>query len=301
MKTGRRHELETNQLADSLGHWADRVRPYTNLILTAILGLVVLVAVYLVAQRNTAAAAAQAWDLYFVALSHSDRLNLEELGELHPHTPVGWWSLCMAADFGLAEGCDQLFRDKVLARELLRQSADHYQQIIGETHEVTLLKQASYGLARAHECLGEIKKAEEEYQAITTKWPDTPYALAAKSRATDLKRHETKEFYDWFDKQDIRKRVSPDATGPGGKLPFEIQTLPDSPSRTTDRKPGETKPDDASGDTGSPDAGTPAATAPGDDTPPGAEASSTDGTTSPAAPGSTAPAPGSDSPPADGK
>ncbi len=41
MKTERRHELETNQLADSLGHWADAVRPYTNTILVGILLVVV--------------------------------------------------------------------------------------------------------------------------------------------------------------------------------------------------------------------------------------------------------------------
>jgi hypothetical protein len=41
MKTERRHELQTNQLADSLAHWIEAVRPYSR----AGLALVVAVAV----------------------------------------------------------------------------------------------------------------------------------------------------------------------------------------------------------------------------------------------------------------
>ena len=67
MKTERRHELETNQLADSLGHWADAIRPYANSILVGILALVVAAAVYR-AQRRTAAETAAAWDEYFAAI-----------------------------------------------------------------------------------------------------------------------------------------------------------------------------------------------------------------------------------------
>ena len=41
MKTERRHALQTNWLADHLGRWLDKVKPYTNHIL---IGLCVLVA-----------------------------------------------------------------------------------------------------------------------------------------------------------------------------------------------------------------------------------------------------------------
>ena len=86
MKTERRHELETNQLANSLGHWADAVRPYINTILVSILLVVVGTAVYAVAQRRTAAGTAAAWDEYFAALSRVDRLKLEDLGDINAGT-----------------------------------------------------------------------------------------------------------------------------------------------------------------------------------------------------------------------
>ena len=229
MKTERRHELETNQLANSLGHWADAVRPYTNTILISILLVVVGTAVFAVAQRRTAAGTAAAWDEYFAALSRVDRLKLEDLGDIHAGTPVGWWSLCMAAELGLNEGSNVLFRDKVLARDILDRAADRYQQVLGETRDPALVKQASFGLARVHECLGEIKKAEEEYQAIASKWHDTPVAIDAEQRLKDLQRPETKEFYEWFAKQDIGRRISPNPGKPGLKSPFNLNLLPDSP------------------------------------------------------------------------
>src|ERR1700722_3226894 len=128
MKTERRHELETNQLADSLGRWADAVRPYRNSILGVILALVVGAAVYLVPQRRTAAETASAWDEYFAAIGRArpDRLKLEDLGEAHAGTPVGWWSLCMAGDLGLDEGSNLLFRDTLLASDIMRAAADYY-------------------------------------------------------------------------------------------------------------------------------------------------------------------------------
>jgi hypothetical protein len=36
MKTDRRHALQTNWLADHLGHWLDKVKPYTNYIITGV-------------------------------------------------------------------------------------------------------------------------------------------------------------------------------------------------------------------------------------------------------------------------
>jgi hypothetical protein len=232
MKTERRHELESNQLANSLGHWADAARPYINTLLAGILVVIVAGAVYFVAQRRTAAGNAKAWDEYFSALAHLDRLKLEDIGEINAGTPAGWWSMCMAAELGLSEGSNQLFRDKLVANDILRRAADRFQQVLGEARDPTLLKQASFGLARVHECLGEIKKAEAEYQAIAEKWSDAPVALAAEKRVKDLKRMQTREFYDWLAKQDIGKRISPHPSMPGLKSPFNLNILPDSPDQS---------------------------------------------------------------------
>jgi tetratricopeptide (TPR) repeat protein len=269
MKTERRHELERNQLANSIGHWADAVRPYINAILVGILVVVVALAVFFVAQRRSAAGNAKAWDDYFVALARLDRLKLEDVGENNAGTPVGWWALCMAAELGLDEGSNQLFRDKVLAHDILRRAADRYQQVLGEAREPALLKQANFGLARVHECLGEIKKAEDEYQAIVKNWPDTPIALAADKRAKDLKGMEAREFYDWFAKQDIGKRIAPHSSMPGLQSPLNLNSLPDSPDQSgtlpgDDAPAGSSAtPDDAPAATTSEPAATSKATADG--------------------------------------
>ncbi|HTU27514.1 MAG TPA: hypothetical protein VMF30_19045 [Pirellulales bacterium] len=232
MKTERRHELETNQLAHSLAHWVDAVRPFLNTILVLILAALVAIGIYTVAKSRSATANASAWNEYFAALGRIDgstRLKLEDLGEAHGGTPVGWWALCTAADLGLNEATNQLFRDKMLAQDILRSAADHYQTVLGQTSDPTLIKRASFGLAQAHECLGQITHAEEEYEAIVNKWPGTPVAKAAEKRAKDLKRPETRQFYDWFAKQDIGKRITPGSNQPGLKSPFNLNMLPDMP------------------------------------------------------------------------
>jgi hypothetical protein len=230
MKTERRHELETNELADSLSHWIDGIRPYRNTIIGAII-LVVVVGWggILVTRRNTAQTA-MAWEECFQVLNQRSGdpvLGLTQLSEQYENSPVGLWSQVLAADIDLQEGTRLLFSDTVVARSKLNASVEAYREILKRSQSDDLEQRARYGLARATESLCDVSEAKELYQSIVTRWAHCPFSEIAEQRAKDLGRTETKEFYDWFRKQEFGKKF---INKPGEKPAFDLNSLgtPDS-------------------------------------------------------------------------
>lgn len=230
MKTERRHELQTNQLADSLAHWIERARPYSR----AGLALVVAVAVaifawgYLSVSNNRQAG--EAWNEYFDAMTpgNDPRSALSDITERYAGTLPAQWARLTLADIQLSNGTQRLFMDKKDGRDELRQAADKYLSITHESDEPMIVQQATFGLARAHEALGELEKAREEYRSITDQWPDCAYAGDAKTRADDLDRQSTKSFYDWFVRYEPPRAMANEPGRPGVKPNFEKDNLDDA-------------------------------------------------------------------------
>jgi len=55
------HELETNELADSMSHWIENVKPYGRTALGLLIALVVLFFAYTFVSRRSAARSGEAW------------------------------------------------------------------------------------------------------------------------------------------------------------------------------------------------------------------------------------------------
>jgi hypothetical protein len=239
MKTERRHELETNQLADSLGHWIDHIQPYLRTIFGMLIAVVVLIFAILFVNRHSAEKAREGWDEYFQALGSINdpgRLGtskLADVAEKYSGTSVAFWSTAVLADIDLNEGTDMLFKNKPVALETLRNAVEHYQEVLDGSREAALLQRATYGQARAHESLGDLDAARKQYASIPVKWPGSPFEAAAQQRAKDLDRRDTKEFYDWFVKQEPGKTMAKEPGVPGMKLPFDLDTIK-SPSASSD-------------------------------------------------------------------
>ena len=226
MKTERRHELQTNQLADTLAHWIDAAKPYSRA------GLALLVAVvvglfawgYLSAQNTRREALG--WTEYFDALNSRDaRDQLSDIAANYASLPVGQWASLVLADIQLSNGTERLFSEKVDARSELKQAADRYRSVMLESSEPTILQRATFGLARAHEALGTLDEARREYGSIAEQWPDSPFADAAKQRAKDLEQSNTKSFYDWFAKYEPPRPVSKEPGIPGVRPDFLKEPL----------------------------------------------------------------------------
>jgi hypothetical protein len=269
MKTARRHELQTNALADWLGKEYEGVRPYAKTLLAIVLAAVVLVAFYLISTRRSADAEAREWTRYFTAL---DSENPEDLADVAKApdlagTPVAYWANVLVADRAFSQGSALLFEDRTKANEELSKAVTHYKAAIGGSDPL-LRQRALFGLARAYESQpGKLQDARAEYDKLIAQFPDSIYASLAKKRVADIDRDSTKEFYDWF--ADAKLPEPPDASGgvPGEKPPFSLEgaddlSLPDlhepllGPANTPGTSPGEDTPGNDSsplGDTSVPD------------------------------------------------
>lgn len=198
MKTERRHELQTNVLADKLAGWIEAAEPYSRAILAGVVAIIVLAfaVIYISAQHTEQVA--KAWDQVLEAMSKGDVSQLSDMAEKYPRTPVADWARLMTADITLGRGTSQVFQDKADARDQITRAAGLYEELMKTTDFDEIQEKATYGLGRARESLGELDKARTFYKAVADK--GGPYAGLAKQRLDDLNRTEIKEFYDWYAK-----------------------------------------------------------------------------------------------------
>jgi hypothetical protein len=228
MKTQRRHELQTNTLAVTLAQWIEAVKPYSRAGLALLVAAVVSVFAWGYLSAQGSRRQADGWNEYFEVLTTRDpRERLGEIAEQYIGTPVGEWSRLTLADIQLDDGTNRLFVEKKDARDELRQAAEKYQAILIESHEPMLLQRATFGLARAHEALAAVDKAQdtldkarEEYLSIAKKWPGSPYAAPAEARAKDLAQPDTKSFYDWLARYEPPRPLAREPGTPGVKPDF---------------------------------------------------------------------------------
>jgi hypothetical protein len=232
MKTSRRHELQTNELADSLARWIEMVKPYSRAALAAVLAIVVIIFAwsYLSAQRSRKTA--EGWTAIFDAANAADpREELADVAARYAGSPVGQWARVSLADLQLDQGTNRLLVDRAAARDELRQAAEAYRAVLIEAREPMLLQRATFGLARAHEALGtptELESARTEYRSIAEKWPDSPYAKDAARRAADLDQAATKNFYDWLARYEPPRPVAGQPGTPGARPDFLKDPLEES-------------------------------------------------------------------------
>lgn len=223
MKTERRHELQTNVLAHSLARWIEAAKPYSRAGTAILIALVVALFAWAYLSTQSSRRQADGWNEYFDAMGGRNpdpRDLLYDISSRYTGTIVAQWSRLTLADFQLDQGTGRLLQDRKMAREELREASEKYQALLLEATQPTILQRATYGLARAHEALGELERARGEYRSLATKWPGGPFAAAAKMRANDLDQLPTKNFYDWLAKYEPPPPLSTEPGTPGSRPNF---------------------------------------------------------------------------------
>ena len=167
MKTARRHELRTNELADWIGKEMVRLRPYGRAIgatLLLILLSIVLIAFYSNRGRQLEE---RAWVEYFAALDdltargNTDRLR--DVSEQYARTPAGLWAHLTLADAQLAEGVENMFRDREAALAQLQAAVKDYEHVRQHAKDPMLVERATFGLAHAYESMADLERARADY------------------------------------------------------------------------------------------------------------------------------------------
>jgi hypothetical protein len=231
MKTERRHELQTNELADYLGKHLQKVQPYYTHILVGIIAVVALSCLYVYTTRARTERRGRSWGEYFSAFSSRDADALDEVAKLHEDTAAAIWAHQSAGDFQLATGAGQLYTDRDEAKKTLEQAIVHFEAVEQDARSPMLRRRARFALGQVYECLFDVEKAREYYEKVAS--DDSALGKAATAKVAKLSEESTEGWYAWFERQ---KPPEPtDAVGtdiPGPSVSDDLDSLPDRPSIT---------------------------------------------------------------------
>lgn len=205
-------ELEGNALAERTVEIIDRLRPYSNAILLALGGAVLVLAAWVLVSAQSSATKVQAWDAFLAGLSGGDPQAFDEVVRRYPGTTAAEWSRLVMADMALIEGSELLFVNKNQAPPRLQAAADMYASVLAGRPPEMLAERATFGLAKARESLGQLEEARRGYAAVAAEFPQGAVAGLARTHAAELDREATRQWYDWFAAQEI----APPATKPAG-------------------------------------------------------------------------------------
>lgn len=231
MKTQRRHELQTNQLADTIGLYMKRVRPYQTQILYGVVVIAVLAGAVLYLSTQQSAKAGASWEDYFSAMVEQRPEALEEVARLHQGSTAALWAQQGAGDIKLTMGTSLLFRDR---KEAVKNLKDAEKEFLAVEQQGAggplLLQRARYGLAQVYESLSEIEKAREYYGKVAAAEPDSAVGQLAQRRLEQISGTAAERWFAWFEKQEPKPPAGMQATGEGPKVPADLGgELPERP------------------------------------------------------------------------
>lgn len=234
MKSERRHELQSNKLAEILEQNAEKVRPYSRALLGGLILVVAVIAVLLIWRSREQSARETAWSDFFAAVEFGERDELSQIAENYPDTNAGLWARFMFADGQVAEGLANLYRDHELGRESLELALDTWGTLLNglstsQQNDPLLAGRAHLQMGKVEEALQHFDSAKEHYQFVIDKWPDHAVGKRAEQALELIEQGDTESFYTNF----YRARPpSAPATGdavtpPVGQQPFEASETPD--------------------------------------------------------------------------
>jgi hypothetical protein len=221
MNTERRHELETNALADGITTWSEKARPYTSALLALIavlLGLFIVASLWNSYQerRNR-----EAWqELEFGLLEgdiESRNLRLIADREDLQGTDMTEWAYMSWADRQLLRASQLYLSNREDAKKRLTEIEAIYSQYADNASSPELKNRARLGLARVSEMQGDLTDAITQYEVV-----DGALAAVAEERIKALKAKPAKETVEWLATVELPKRTPPGGPGsPGARPGFE--------------------------------------------------------------------------------
>lgn len=208
MKTERRHELGTNELALRLTAWIEKIKPYSTPILVGVIGAAVLYFGYQFFSGQSRAQTAAAWTAYYDAVQSNDPAKLNSVAEQYADAPASQWAEMAVADIQMGRGMALLFLNRQQAHEQLNKAGGAYRKLQNEGRHDLLRERAAFMRACVLEAQGDLDEAKKAYGQVSGMFEQT-----AKQRIESLGKKDTKEFYNWF--ASAEPAQVPTTTGPG--------------------------------------------------------------------------------------
>jgi len=255
MKAEHRKHLEQNELAGRLSRWWKGTEGKPSTTIWAVLGVIVLAVIIYAAWRYFAGEAFRNTSLQWLEFDQSAaNSDLEKLIENAKGSPAALAAKAQLARGKLQEGLNKLGSEtnRKEAIVLITSAREIYEQLTKDAKDdATYLREALLSLAKIEESLvaipksdhpeemlGNLDHAQELYQQLADKYPDSVQGKDAADRAKDIRENKQKilAFY-----QELSKSYgkAPDFRIPGLARPGEPPTKTPTPSTT---QPATTEP-----------------------------------------------------------
>jgi hypothetical protein len=242
MKSRRKHELQTNELADALGRLIERARPHAQTI-AIVAGVVVIAAVLLVwlpimrGQADEVAAAS-----FNMAVRSGTPGALRTFLDQHAEAEQAPAARLLLADRLLDEvaaGKASEAEEPDRAAEMLAEAETLYTQVAGASPD--LQAQARVGLALVTLQRGKVAEGRKALEQVTEQWPQSVGAARAKAHLGALAGYKPMEFSD----EPLEEPSAPDEPGAEAaeKPASEPPAGQESPAAPAEEKPAPEKPE----------------------------------------------------------
>jgi hypothetical protein len=222
MKSERRHDLETNELAIRMQEWIDRLKPYTSQIALVILGVIALAFIASAWGGASLAKEQEAWDEFTLASYSTDpelaSMKLLAENEDFASTSVPEWAYLAWANRQVQLASQTYLTDRVGTTKRLEAVQKILTSLADGAGNPQIQDRARYGLAQALEMLGKADEAKKAYAKVKG-----DLAVLAKSRAEELDNPEVVKACEWLATAELPKQEPASTAGTisGTKPSFE--------------------------------------------------------------------------------
>lgn len=170
MKSERRHDLETNELAIRMQEWIDRLKPYASQIGLVLLGLVVLAYIAAAWGGVSAQKEEEAWAEYTLASYSTDPelrgMKLLAENEDFGSTPVREWAYLAWANRQVLLASQTYLTDRASTTERLEGVQQVFETLADNATHPQVQDRAQFGLAQVYEMLGKVDEAKAAYDRV---------------------------------------------------------------------------------------------------------------------------------------
>jgi hypothetical protein len=204
MKSGRRHELQTNELADFLSHGLEKYRQHLPNIIWGIVALAAVIAAITLWSSRSGSSQAHAWEEFDQIRGVDSKVRpkrLKELAERYPNSDIALWARIDLADQLCFDGRERMALDREAAVTLLREAQQTYAAVLEDPKaRPEMIRRAALNEAKCWELMGEREKAIASYKAVAQRLRTMLPAIAenAEAQAAALEQPEAADFYKWL-------------------------------------------------------------------------------------------------------
>lgn len=228
MKSAKRHQLQTNVLADRAGHAIEQARPYTRWIFLGVLGFIAAAIAVGYWVSHSAKLTSDSWRRFYFASGDPDELM--QVYQESPNAAASLWAKQGEGNANLSQALRLVYTDRKQAEDLLDQAKANFDDVAANAKDNLLLSRALFGLAQTLEARSDIEGAIAEYKKML-KVPGLESSLAknVESHVAWLESDSGKSFNQWY--KDFRPEpAKPLDIKPEGDVPANPDmTMPDLP------------------------------------------------------------------------